>query len=104
MKILLMKSILYTFKKINGNPVKSASGLLEDYWFGHQMQHRSGNQVHVTLTSGYEIKAKKTLKLVKSFLWITTDPYFAENVKLKRIFMMCVLRSPRGAIFVEMYA
>jgi hypothetical protein len=24
-----------TFKKINGNPVKSASGLLEDYWFGH---------------------------------------------------------------------
>jgi hypothetical protein len=27
----------YTFKKINGNPVKSASGLLEDYWFGHQI-------------------------------------------------------------------
>jgi hypothetical protein len=25
----------FTFKKINGNPVKSASGLLEDYWFGH---------------------------------------------------------------------
>jgi len=25
----------YTFKKINGKPVKSAPGLLEDYWFGH---------------------------------------------------------------------
>jgi hypothetical protein len=25
----------YTFKKINGKPVNSASVLLEDYWFGH---------------------------------------------------------------------
>jgi ABC-type xylose transport system substrate-binding protein len=25
----------YTFKKINGKPVNSASRLLEDYWFGH---------------------------------------------------------------------
>ena len=25
----------YTFKKINGKPMNSASGLLEDYWFGH---------------------------------------------------------------------
>jgi hypothetical protein len=25
----------YTFKKINGKPANSASGLLEDYWFGH---------------------------------------------------------------------
>jgi len=64
----------YTFKKINGNPVKSAFGLLEDYWFGHRIQHGSGNQVNVTLTTGYEIKAKKKFKLVKSFFWITTDP------------------------------
>jgi hypothetical protein len=91
----------YTFKKINSNPMKSASGLLEDYWFGHQIQHGSGNRGNVTITSGYEIKAKKTLKLVKSFYWITTDLYFAENVKLKRIFMMGVLRRPRSAIFVE---
>jgi hypothetical protein len=34
---------MYTFKKINGKPVNSASGLLEDYWFGHQIQHGSGN-------------------------------------------------------------
>jgi len=25
----------YMFKKINGKPANSASGLLEDYWFGH---------------------------------------------------------------------
>jgi SET domain-containing protein len=24
-----------TFKKINGKPINSLSGLLEDYWFGH---------------------------------------------------------------------
>jgi hypothetical protein len=38
----------YTFKKINGRPVKSASGLIEDYWFGHRIQHGSGNKVNVT--------------------------------------------------------
>jgi hypothetical protein len=47
----------YTFKKINGIPIKSASGLLEDYRFGHQIQHGSGNQINVTITSGYIIKA-----------------------------------------------
>jgi len=31
----------YTFKKINGKPVKSASGSLEDYWFGHRIHHGS---------------------------------------------------------------
>jgi hypothetical protein len=92
----------YTFKKINGKPVNSLSGLLEDYWFGHRIQHGSGNQVNVTITSGYIIKAKKTLKLVKNFLWITIYLYFAENVKLKLIFMINVSRSLRSAIFVEM--
>jgi hypothetical protein len=49
----------YTFKKINGKPINSASSLLEDYWFGHQIQHGSGNQVNVAITLGYVIKAKK---------------------------------------------
>jgi len=53
----------YTFKKINGKPVNSASGILEDYWFGHRIQHGSGNQVNVTITSGYVIKAKKDIKI-----------------------------------------
>jgi hypothetical protein len=64
----------YTFKKINGKCVKSAFGLLEDYWFGHRIQHGSGDQVNVTITAGYESRQRKTSKLVKSFLWITTDP------------------------------
>jgi hypothetical protein len=43
--------------------VKSASGLIEDYWFGHQIQHGSGNKVNVTLNTGYEIKAKKDIEI-----------------------------------------
>jgi hypothetical protein len=53
----------YAFKKINGKPVNSASGLLEDYWFGHQIQQGSSNQVNVTITSGYVIKAKKDIEI-----------------------------------------
>jgi len=64
----------YTFKKINGKPVNSASGFLEDYWFGHRIQHGSGDQVNVTITADVKSRQKRTLKLMKSFLWITTDP------------------------------
>jgi len=46
----------------------------------------------------------ETLKLVKNFIWITTDLNFAENVKVKLIFMINVPRSLRSEIFVEMYA
>jgi hypothetical protein len=60
---------MYTFKKINGKPVNSASGLLEDYWFGHQIQHGSGNQVNVTITSGYVIKAKKDIDIGEDFFY-----------------------------------
>jgi len=53
----------YTFKKINGKPVNSASGLLEDYWFGHRIQHGSGDQVYATIMATYEIKAKKDIEI-----------------------------------------
>jgi len=51
----------YMFKKINGKPVNSAFVFLEDYWFGHRIQHGSSDQVNVTITAGYEIKAKKDI-------------------------------------------
>jgi len=35
---------------------------------------------------------------------MTTDLYFAENVKMKLIFMINVPRSLRSAFFMEMYA
>ncbi len=54
---------MYTIKKINSKPIKSASGLLEDYWFGHWIQHGSGNQVNVTITSGYIIKASRDIEI-----------------------------------------
>jgi hypothetical protein len=43
--------------------VKSASGLLKGYWFGHRIQHGSHHQVNVSLTTGYEIKAKKDIEI-----------------------------------------
>jgi hypothetical protein len=43
--------------------VNFASGLLEDYWFGHRIQHGSGDQVNVTIMAGYEIKAKKDIEI-----------------------------------------
>jgi hypothetical protein len=52
----------YVFKKINGSPVIHRSGLKEDYWFGHRIQHRSGDSVNVKVTSGYIIKASKFIK------------------------------------------
>jgi hypothetical protein len=62
--------IKVTFKKINGKRVKSASGLLEDYWFGHRIQHGSGDQVNVTITAGYELGQRiNSLKLVKLLLF-----------------------------------
>jgi hypothetical protein len=54
------------------------------------------------LLQGMLSRQKKTLKLVKNFSWITIDLYFAENVKLKLVFMINVSRSLRSAIFVEM--
>ena len=43
----------YAFNKINGVPIKPTSGLIEDYCFGHQIQHKSGNQVNVKIMTGY---------------------------------------------------
>jgi len=52
----------YAFNRINGVPIKPTSGLIEDYWFGHQIQHGSSNQVNVKITSGYIIKASIEIK------------------------------------------
>ena len=66
----------YTFKKINGKPMNSASGILEDYWFGHRIQHGMEAVIKSMLLLRQDMKSKqkRILKLMKSFLWITTDP------------------------------
>jgi hypothetical protein len=58
----------YTFKKIDSNSVNSSSVFLEDYWFGHRIQHGSGDQVNVIITAGYEIKSKKDIEIDEVFL------------------------------------
>jgi hypothetical protein len=95
----------YTFKKINGKPVNSLSGLLEDcYWFGHRIQHGSGNQVNVTITSGYVIKAKKDIEIGEELFMDYNRSLFCGECKVETEFMINVSRSLRSAIFVEMWA
>jgi len=60
---LFTKTHHFAAHSINGKPVNSASDLLEDYWFGHRIKHGSGDQVNVTITAGYEIKAKNTIEI-----------------------------------------
>ena len=76
----------YTFKKINGKPVNSLSGLLEDYWFGHRIQHGSGNQVNVTITSGYVIKAKKDIKVGEELFMDYNRSLFCGECKVETDF------------------
>jgi len=95
----------YTFKKINGKLVKSASGLLEDYWFGHQIQHGSSDQVNVTIMAGYEIKAKKDINKIGEELFMDYNrSIVCGKWKLNLIFMIYVSRSLRSAIFMEICA
>jgi len=95
----------YVFKKINGVPVKSAPGLLEDYWFGHQIQHGSSNQVNVTITSGYIIKASRDIETGEELFMDYKRSLFCGKCKDETvIFVMNVPRSLRSAIFVEIYA
>jgi len=64
----------YTFKKINGKPVKSASGLLEDYCWVIKFSMEAVIKSMLLLQQDMKSRQRKTSKLVKSFLWITTDP------------------------------
>jgi hypothetical protein len=56
---LAPQDITYTFKKINGAPRTSNGGLVGDNWFGHWIQHGSGDKVNVVLTEEYIIKTCK---------------------------------------------
>jgi len=77
---------MYTFKKINGKTVHSASSLLEDYWFGHQIQHGSDNQVNVTITSGYVIKAKKDIEIGEELFMDYNRSLFCGKCKVETDF------------------
>jgi hypothetical protein len=36
---------------------------VEDYWFGHRVNHGSGDKVNVVLSEGYVIKSCKKIKI-----------------------------------------
>jgi hypothetical protein len=57
------QDVTYTFKKINAAPAISSGELKEDYWFGHRINHGSGDKVNVILTESYVIKSCKEIKI-----------------------------------------
>ena len=91
----------YTFKKINGKPVNSASGILEDYWFGHRIQHGSGDQVNVTIMAGYEIKTKKDIKIGEELFMDYNRSIVCEKCKVESDFYDRLLKIPKKCNFCE---
>ncbi len=57
------QDMTYVIKKVNGVPRTSIGGLVEDYWFGHRIQHQSCDKVNVKLTEGYVIKTCKEINI-----------------------------------------
>jgi hypothetical protein len=55
------------------------------------------------LSLGYIFKANGDIEIGEDFFTDCNKSLFAENVKMKWIFMIKVPRSPRSAIFVEVY-
>jgi SET domain-containing protein len=91
----------YTFKKINGKPVNSESGFLEDYWFGHRIQHGSGDQVNVFITAGYEIKAKKDIEIDEELFMDYNRSIVCEECKVESDFYDRLLKIPKKCNFCE---
>jgi hypothetical protein len=57
------QDVTYTFKKINAAPALSSGKLKEDYWFGHRINHGSGDKVNVIVTESYVIKSCREIKI-----------------------------------------
>jgi SET domain-containing protein len=57
------QDVTYTFKKINAAPELPSGELKEDYWFGHRINHGSGDKVNVTVNESYIIKSCKEISI-----------------------------------------
>jgi hypothetical protein len=56
------QDVTYTFKKINAAPELPRGELKEDYWFGHRINHGSGDKVNVKVNQSYVIFSCKKIK------------------------------------------
>jgi hypothetical protein len=54
--------VTYTFKKINAAPELPRGELKEDYWFGHRINHGSGDKVNVKVNESYVIFSCNKIK------------------------------------------
>jgi len=57
------QDVTYTFKKINAAPELPQGEIKEDYWFGHRINHGSGDKVNVTVNESYTIKSCKEIRI-----------------------------------------
>ncbi len=57
------QEVTYTFKNINAVPELPSGELKEDYWFGHRINHGSGDKVNVTVNEFYVFKSCKEIKI-----------------------------------------
>jgi SET domain-containing protein len=57
------QDVTYTFKKINAAPELPSGELKEDYWFGHRINHGSGDKVNVIVNESYIIKSCKEIRI-----------------------------------------
>jgi len=55
--------ITYHFKEINGRISTESGQFVEDFWFGHRIQHGSGDRVNVSISKTYVIKAIKKVEV-----------------------------------------
>jgi hypothetical protein len=55
------QDVTYTFNKISAAPELPSGELKEDYWFGHRINHGSGDKVNVTVNESYIIRSCKEI-------------------------------------------
>ncbi len=94
---------MHVFKKINGTASISNGGSMEDYWFGHWIQHGSGIKWMWSSLMYVSSRPEKRSILVKNFSWIIIDPCIVVNdskiVIFLHIFKMHMRCMDHGNVF-----
>lgn len=83
----------YQFLKINGGRSIQREQFAEDYWFGHRIQHGSGEKVNVTISEEYVIKTTKKVTVGEELFLDYNRDISCLCCKEDRLFDPVVLRS-----------
>jgi hypothetical protein len=59
-KVNTEEKVVYVFLDINGRPQRlEESGLIQEYWLVHRINHEHFEQVNIVITTDYKISAKR---------------------------------------------